>query len=226
MAASIFIALTTISIILYYNSKKILLQKRKIPNNILKDLYLSLIEWYVRTSKDNYSDYAQLLLANKDNINILRLSRILRNIKYCPKDSESLSLYLSKLGLYEDVIMLSSKGCSISSSALMESRNALIALGITKWEQEASKKLGKDSILSNKVDLVSIYCSKNKIHVFINDNEIEIPPKGSEWRIGDPREGLELLLSSAKPSKVIYWGDCGKSLDAYLSLIHISSPRD
>jgi ATP-dependent DNA helicase RecQ len=215
MAASIFIALTTISIILYYNSKKILLQKRKIPNNILKDLYLSLIEWYVRTSKDNYSDYAQLLLANKDNINILRLSRILRNIKYCPKDSESLSLYLSKLGLYEDVIMLSSKGCSISSSALMESRNALIALGITKWEQEASKKLGKDSILSNKVDLVSIYCSKNKIHVFINDNEIEIPPKGSEWRIGDPREGLELLLSSAKPSKVIYWGDCGKSLDAY-----------
>ncbi|MGC9134010.1 DEAD/DEAH box helicase [Caldisphaera sp.] len=215
MVSSIFIILTIISIILYHNSKKILLQKRKISNNLLKNLYLNLIEWYVKSTKNNYSDYAQLLLDNKDNINILRLSRILRSIKYCPKDSETLSIYLSKLGLYEDVIMLSAKGCSVSSSALIESRNALLALGITKWENEASKKLGKESILSNKADLISLYCSENKIYVYINDNEIEIPPKGSEWRIGNPKEGLELLLSSAKPSKVIYWGDCGRSLDSY-----------
>ncbi len=213
--ATIFIILGITSFLLYHKAKIILIQNKVIPKNFLEKIYINIIEWYITTSKNYFSNYAQLILKNRENLDVIRLSRLIRSSNYCPKDSEKLSIYLPKLGLYEDVIILSSRGCSVSSEALMESRNALLALGISKWEKEASIKLGKEPVLSKKADIVSLYCSKDKIFAYIDGIEIDIPPKGSEWRIGDPRESLELLLSSIKPSKIIYWGDCDIKFDNY-----------
>ncbi|WP_245529264.1 DEAD/DEAH box helicase [Caldisphaera lagunensis] len=213
--ATIIIIIGIISYILYYNSKKILFQNKKIPKKFLKKIYINTIEWYITTSKNYFSNYAKLILENKEDLDVIRLSKLIRRLNDCPKDSENLSLYLPKLGLYEDVIMLSSKGCSVSSESLLESRNALVALGISKWEKEASIKLGKEPILSKKADIISLYCSKDKISAYVDGLEIDIPPKGSEWRIMDPKESLELLLSSLKPSKIMYWGDCETKFDNY-----------
>jgi ATP-dependent DNA helicase RecQ len=193
--------------LIYYNSKRYLNGSKKRVSNIFKKVYIELIEWHLKTSRNEFSKYAQLFL-NDDKLDRLKLSKLIREMKECPKDSEYLSDYLVRLGLYEDLILLSSKGCSVTSRSIMEARNALLALGITKWEKEASKILGKESILSKKADLISLYCTKNKISAYIDGIIISIPPSGSEWRIGDPYEGLESLLESVKPSKIIYWGNC------------------
>jgi len=200
------VALFTIYI--YVDVERYIKGKRTKLPSFLKSAYLSMIERKVEKGEANFSSYANIILQN--DVDRLRISRILRKIRSCPRDSEQLSELLIKLGLYEDVVLLSSRGCSVPSSSLMEARKSLLALGLKKWENKASSLLGLKPILGEKASCISLYCSSNKIEAYLNDSDINItiPPKGSEWRLSDRFELLDSLIYNLKPSLVLFWGSC------------------
>ncbi len=147
-----------------------------------------------------------------------QVSAIVRSLSRCPRRSEELAEKLISLGLYEDVIYLASRGCSVSSASVARARAYLLGLGLAKWEAEASRLLGESPKLLGGSKLMVAVCEDPYYEVMVDGVVSRVPPPGSEWRSPPAEEVISSIASASGAGLIISWGSCGlgNSIDARL----------
>jgi ATP-dependent DNA helicase RecQ len=138
-----------------------------------------------------------------------QVSTAVRSLRSCPKGSERLAESLVSLGLYEDVIYLASRGCSVPSVTLRRARTYSLGLALSKWEAEASRLLQEQPRLSGNSKVMVAVCEGDYREVMVDGVVTEVPPPGSSWRSPPPEEVMSSIAELSGAKLIISWGSCG-----------------
>ncbi|AMD30200.1 DEAD/DEAH box helicase [Acidilobus sp. 7A] len=154
-----------------------------------------------------------------------RISSLVRSMPRCPRGSERLAEALLSLGLYEDVVYLASRGCSVHSTTLSRARAYSMGLGLSKWETEASRLLGEQPRLLGSSKVMVAFCEGGHVEVMVDGVVSEVPPPGGSWRSPPQDEVMSSIAQLSGAQLLISWGPCNLkgAVDAKL-LLSIAYP--
>jgi ATP-dependent DNA helicase RecQ len=123
----------------------------------------------------------------------------------CPGEPGRVAEALASLGLYEEVVRLHYRGCSVPAGLLARARAYFISAGLPNWEARASRALGVASFYeeASRGPLYA-YCSGGRVWVRSGGESVELSGGG-----GRPApEALEAILGEARPPLYVYLGPC------------------
>ena len=141
-------------------------------------------------------------------VDLMVVVPVIRSLGGCP--GRDVLEAIASAGLYEELVLLASRGCDVPGDLLGEARLFFASAGLVKWEEAASRLLGVESLYDTaRSSVVYAVCLGGRAWVGVG-----YPPRvtvemgvarGARWA-GTPQEAIEALLERGRPALYVYWG--------------------
>ncbi|GAB6148642.1 DEAD/DEAH box helicase [Stetteria hydrogenophila] len=181
--------------------------------------------WRWLSGRKGWDSVASLL--SQGSVDYARVVPLIRSLEGCPP--RGVLEALERAGLYEEIVLLAVRGCSVPSDMIARARRFFLSAGLPKWERAASRLLGVGSVYDAARGRVAYAaCVGGRVFLRVGGLSVELGGQESPRAAGDAGEALAVFLSRGAPGLYVYWGDCPTpegvpSVDAKL-LLSIAFP--